>query len=162
MIAGGAVGDFNRDGLQDIYVIAGQPNEDRLYINNGDGTFAPYVAYGTGFAPRSVVASDLDGDGDVGRVGHDGIRVGDILLAPVKDKLFGQGFALGLAQGQAAVNEERAVIGQCVATGRLAPDLSDGQGTLPEERVAGQARGKQFDAKDEACCIVDGIAAQGG
>lgn len=37
--AGGAVGDFNRDGWPDLFVLSGTANPDRLYINNGDGTF---------------------------------------------------------------------------------------------------------------------------
>jgi hypothetical protein len=40
---GGAVGDFNRDGFQDIYVIPGLNSDfahDQLFINNGDGTFS--------------------------------------------------------------------------------------------------------------------------
>src|SRR5687768_7937156 len=39
MTAGGAVADFNNDGLQDIYIISGGTVRDQLYINNGDGTF---------------------------------------------------------------------------------------------------------------------------
>jgi hypothetical protein len=44
MVAGGACGDFNRDGWQDLYVISGGSNPDRLYINNGDGTFTDQAA----------------------------------------------------------------------------------------------------------------------
>jgi hypothetical protein len=35
---GGAVGDFDRDGFPDLFVLAGN-NRDKLYINNGNGTF---------------------------------------------------------------------------------------------------------------------------
>ena len=35
---GGVAGDFNRDGFQDLFVLAGN-NRDKLYINNGNGTF---------------------------------------------------------------------------------------------------------------------------
>ena len=35
-----------------------------VLLNNGDGTFAPYVAYVTGKAPLSVFSADLDGDTD--------------------------------------------------------------------------------------------------
>ncbi len=39
------VGDFNRDGFQDIYVCAGaQAGPDHLFINNGDGTFTDKAA----------------------------------------------------------------------------------------------------------------------
>ncbi len=39
MLAGGAVGDFNNDGWQDVYVVSGGTVPDMLFINNGDGTF---------------------------------------------------------------------------------------------------------------------------
>jgi hypothetical protein len=42
--AGGAVADFNNDGLPDIYLISGGGNRDQLYINNGDGTFTDHAA----------------------------------------------------------------------------------------------------------------------
>ncbi|KAA3606068.1 MAG: CRTAC1 family protein [Planctomycetota bacterium] len=44
MIAGGAAGDFNRDGWPDLYVIGGGGTPDRLFLNNGDGTFRDEAA----------------------------------------------------------------------------------------------------------------------
>jgi hypothetical protein len=39
--AGGTVGDFDRDGRPDLYVISGGgPGPDKLFMNNGDGTFS--------------------------------------------------------------------------------------------------------------------------
>ncbi len=35
-----------------------------VLLNNGDGTFAPKMDYGTGDSPSSVFSADLDGDGD--------------------------------------------------------------------------------------------------
>ena len=35
----GAAGDFNRDGLPDLFACAGPEGHDKLFINNGDGTF---------------------------------------------------------------------------------------------------------------------------
>lgn len=40
MGAGGAVGDFDRDGDQDLFVIGGSAGVDRLYINDGTGHFS--------------------------------------------------------------------------------------------------------------------------
>ncbi|MGE3164938.1 MAG: FG-GAP-like repeat-containing protein [Planctomycetota bacterium] len=37
--AGGTVGDFNRDGWQDVFHAVGGGQPDRLFMNNGDGTF---------------------------------------------------------------------------------------------------------------------------
>jgi hypothetical protein len=41
---GGAVGDFNRDGWPDIFLLGGGFADDRLYINDGDGTFTDRLA----------------------------------------------------------------------------------------------------------------------
>lgn len=44
--AGGAVGDFDRDGWPDVYVVTGGVGgiPDRLFMNNGDGTFTDEAA----------------------------------------------------------------------------------------------------------------------
>gem|GEM_PF-3545854 len=39
MAAGGAVGDFDNDGDQDIFFLSGGVEPDRLYINDGTGVF---------------------------------------------------------------------------------------------------------------------------
>jgi len=66
-ISGGvAVGDFNNDGWQDVFVLGGPLAPDKLYINNHDGTFTDRAAawgiarmhYGMGIA-----VGDFDGDG---------------------------------------------------------------------------------------------------
>lgn len=44
MTAGGGIGDFNNDGFQDIYVITSGGAPDRLFINNGNGTFTDRAA----------------------------------------------------------------------------------------------------------------------
>lgn len=66
MLAGGAAGDFNRDGYQDIYVITGGSDVDRLYINNGDGTFTDQAAswglLGAAYC-AGVAVGDFNDDG---------------------------------------------------------------------------------------------------
>jgi hypothetical protein len=37
--AGGAAGDFDGDGFDDLFVLGGGANPDRMFRNNGDGTF---------------------------------------------------------------------------------------------------------------------------
>jgi len=66
MMAGGAVGDFNRDGRPDIFVLSGGPAPDRLYINDGDGTFSDQAgAWGVDRAHRGSGATvgDVNADG---------------------------------------------------------------------------------------------------
>ena len=64
--AGGAVGDFDRDGWQDLFVPSGGTTPDRLYMNNGDGTFTDRAAE-AGIAARhhgyGVAVGDVDSDG---------------------------------------------------------------------------------------------------
>lgn len=55
MSAGGAVGDFNNDGLPDLFILGGVGADDCLYINNGDGTFSEEAeAWGVGARHRGV------------------------------------------------------------------------------------------------------------
>ena len=66
MNGGGSVGDFNKDGWPDIFVLGGGLTPDRLFINNKNGTFTDQAAAwgltqlyrGTG-----ATAGDYDKDG---------------------------------------------------------------------------------------------------
>ena len=66
MAGGGTVGDFNRDGWQDIFFLAGGNQADALYVSNGDGTFTERAAQ-AGVAARhrgiGAAVGDYDGDG---------------------------------------------------------------------------------------------------
>lgn len=66
--AGAAAGDFNGDGLHDLFVLGGGAQPDRMFINNGDGTFTDMAA-AWGLSRRhhayGVSAADFDGDGDL-------------------------------------------------------------------------------------------------
>ncbi len=69
MHAGGTVGDFNNDDLPDLFVVNGGLDPDRLFINNGDGTFTD-MADSAGltdvlFRGVGATAGDYDGDGDI-------------------------------------------------------------------------------------------------
>ena len=44
MVGGGAVGDFNRDGWPDLFMLGCGATPDRLYLNNRDGTFTDHAA----------------------------------------------------------------------------------------------------------------------
>ena len=63
---GVSVGDFNRDGWQDLFVVTGGEGPDRLYLNRGDGTFRE-AAERAGVAAvhrgHGSVVGDIDRDG---------------------------------------------------------------------------------------------------
>ena len=66
MTGGAAVGDFNRDGWQDLFVLGGGGSVDALYLNRGDGTFSEQAAAaGVAVSHRGLAAAvgDFDGDG---------------------------------------------------------------------------------------------------
>ena len=68
MTAGLAVGDVNGDDLPDIFVVGGGVVADRLYINDGDGTFTnAAVAWGLTalHGGNGVSMADYDDDGDL-------------------------------------------------------------------------------------------------
>lgn len=65
-LAGGTVGDFNGDGFQDIFHAVGGGAPDRLFLNNGNGTFTDRAAdAGVALAHRSTnaAAGDFNNDG---------------------------------------------------------------------------------------------------
>lgn len=66
MGAGGAVGDFNSDGWPDLFVLSGYNQPDKLFINNGNGTFSEQgAAWGVARVHRGVgvAVGDIDRDG---------------------------------------------------------------------------------------------------
>ena len=79
---GGCVGDYDADGLPDIYLTA--YGDNILYRNNGDGTFTD-VTVGTGVAEPgwSIGCTFLDADGD----GDQDLYVGNYIVAPWEEIL---------------------------------------------------------------------------
>lgn len=68
MAPGGAVGDFNGDGAPDVFAVGGSLGVDRLFINQGNGTFVEQAsAWGiTGVHGGSgATVGDFDDDGDL-------------------------------------------------------------------------------------------------
>lgn len=66
---GGTIGDYDRDGDPDIYLIGGGNNTNALFRNNGDGTFSN-ISAGSGTDMNDVLGSgplfvDADADGDL-------------------------------------------------------------------------------------------------
>lgn len=66
--AGGAAGDFNGDGLHDLFVLGGGAHLDRMFVANPDGTFTDMTAaWGLDRLHHAYGASaaDFDSDGDL-------------------------------------------------------------------------------------------------
>jgi len=66
MFHGGSVGDFNRDGWPDLFLLGGGMIADALFINNGDGTFTDQAAaWGVDAVHRGrgTTVGDYNGDG---------------------------------------------------------------------------------------------------
>ncbi|MBL9120037.1 MAG: VCBS repeat-containing protein [Phycisphaerae bacterium] len=65
-MGGACVGDFNRDGWPDIFILKGGNGSDKLYINNGNGTFMDQtVAWGltVQHCGNGATVGDFDRDG---------------------------------------------------------------------------------------------------
>ncbi len=69
MRGGGAIGDFNNDGWQDIFVVGGGLEEDALFLNDGDGTFTDIAEQagvrGEPHLGAAAAVGDYNGDGFV-------------------------------------------------------------------------------------------------
>ncbi|MCA9304410.1 MAG: CRTAC1 family protein [Phycisphaerales bacterium] len=68
MVAGGAVGDFDRDGDQDLFILGGSGGIDKLYINDGNGNFTDEALSWGVFANHrgsGAAVGDYDNDGDL-------------------------------------------------------------------------------------------------
>ncbi len=70
---GMVVGDFNGDGVDDLASIHGTEPKLRLWMNTGDGGFADPVTTGpTPLRPESIISGDLNEDGNVDLIVHEG------------------------------------------------------------------------------------------
>jgi hypothetical protein len=58
-----AIGDLNRDGLQDIVFTTPSNNTVSVLLGTGSGTFGPPTSFAVLNDPDSVAVGDLDGDG---------------------------------------------------------------------------------------------------
>ncbi|MBI1747078.1 MAG: VCBS repeat-containing protein [Acidobacteria bacterium] len=65
-LAGSLVtGDFNNDGFADFAIRTGDSRSVCVWLSNGDGTFQRPVCYMAGPAPMSILAGDLNNDGNL-------------------------------------------------------------------------------------------------
>ena len=58
-----AVGDFNRDGIQDLAISNVFDNTLTVWLGNGDGTFTTKSTPAVGSGPISIAVGDFNGDG---------------------------------------------------------------------------------------------------
>ena len=89
-----ATGDFNGDGHLDIS-LSSHWGCGYIYLNNGDGTFAPEICLGKGNVDwYSLAAGDFDGDGDLDLAM--GMNTGQSMVYPNNGNgTFGAGISLG-------------------------------------------------------------------
>jgi hypothetical protein len=66
------IGDFNRDGKQDVVVADSTTNQVEILLSNGDGTFSPGAIYSVGSFPLSLAVVDLR------RIGNLDLAVGTL------------------------------------------------------------------------------------
>lgn len=90
---GGAVGDFNADGFQDIFITDNSETGVQLYINNGNGTFTEMAeAWGIFIlSASSASVADYNHDGRLDLYvssADDGQQVADILFRNNGDSTF--------------------------------------------------------------------------
>ncbi len=105
-------GDFNNDGIPDLAVLSDPPccanGSVAIFLGNGDGTFsAPTGPYTVGMGPVSMVAADLNGDGnlDLIVVNQTNEELG-VLLGDGAGHLGGQTtYGVGTSAGFAAVGD---------------------------------------------------------
>jgi hypothetical protein len=144
-----AIGDLNGDGRPDI--VAANPSEARyeddptgtisVFLNRGDGTFAPRRDYITGDYPVSVAIADVDSDGrpdlaaanqeDYSEEQHFTVSVlmnrGDGSFLPRQDYPVGEDEPSSLASGDVDGNGSPDLV---IATDRLSVLLNDGHGSF--------------------------------
>ena len=58
-----AIGDFNRDGIEDLVATNSSLNQVAVILGNGDGTFNAPATYAAPAQPWNVVVGDINNDG---------------------------------------------------------------------------------------------------
>lgn len=95
------IGDLDNDGDADLACGNGEnhtpyPGFVSVLLNNGDGTFAPHVRYGTShFIARSIAMGDINGDGYADLVAVDGQAWFAYILLNNGDGTFAMGPSYG-------------------------------------------------------------------
>jgi FG-GAP-like repeat len=111
-----AAGDFNGDGFQDVAVLNAD-NTVSVFLNQGDGSFAPPATYPTGMNPQALAAGDFNNDG------FDDLIVGlPSTLQVLVSSGFNGGFDGGMTPGATLVLNQGALVVQTIAVGDLNGD----------------------------------------
>jgi FG-GAP-like repeat/FG-GAP repeat len=132
-----AVGDFNKDGKQDLAVVDAGSTEVSVLLGNGDGTFQAPVSYFSGGGPLALAVGDFNNDGKqdlaVGNTADGNVGVllgnGDGTFQPVVTFATGPGpFSIAVGDFNGDCNQDLAVTQQGAAG--VAVLLGNGDGTF--------------------------------
>ncbi|HLK49697.1 MAG TPA: FG-GAP-like repeat-containing protein [Bryobacteraceae bacterium] len=98
-----AVGDFNRDGLQDFAATSSSGNSVAVYPGAGNGSFGNPISYNTGKNPSALLAVDVNGDGIADLVTADAGSNTISVLAGAGDGTFKAATAFAVGTSPAAL-----------------------------------------------------------
>lgn len=112
-----AAGDLDGDGDPDLAISSYSGSSVRIFLNNGDGTFAPHVDYASVQSSQSLAIGDVNNDGKL-----------DLVLAAANEG----GISVHLNQGNAVFSQhtEYTIIGYLYAPQSVALADLDGDGFL--------------------------------
>jgi hypothetical protein len=152
-----AIGDFNRDGMQDLVVANSAGGNVSVLLGNGDGSFRTAVNYPAGRSPYSVAVGDFNGDGVL-----DLAVANSIYAAGTVSVLLGNGdgsfrtavnYAAGSAPNSVAVGDFN---GDGISDVAVANALSNDVSVLLGNGDGSFQPARNFDASNAPCSVAVG------
>ncbi|MBX2875960.1 MAG: VCBS repeat-containing protein [Saprospiraceae bacterium] len=135
-----AAADIDKDGDQDLVLANRDKQQNYIYLNEGDGTFAKEgIAFGTGTdETRSVAVADLDKDGWLDIVAGN-IREPNVIYFGDKDHNYTRSHVLGAAEE----STYHLLLADIDQDGEL--DIVTGNTATPSAVYFNRGKAKQFD-----------------